>query len=53
MINNINDAHAKDFKNIKQKALSKTVIINNSKINGSVILNSGVKFYTLHKKIAN
>jgi murE/murF fusion protein len=53
VITNINYAHAKNFKNIKQIALAKSEIINNTKINGSVVLNADDNFYTLHKKIAN
>ena len=34
VITNINYAHAKNFKNIKQIALAKSEIINNTKING-------------------
>jgi murE/murF fusion protein len=50
LITNINYAHAKNFKNIKQIALAKSEIINNTKINGSVVLNADDNFYTLHKK---
>src|SRR5210317_1981378 len=53
VITNINYAHAKNFKNIKQIALAKSEMINNIKINGSVVLNADDNFYTLHKKIAN
>ena len=53
VITNINYAHAKNFKNIKQIALAKSEIINNTKINGFIILNADDNFYTLHKKIAN
>src|SRR6056300_654927 len=53
VITNINYAHAKNFDNIKQIALAKSEIINNTKINGAVVLNSDDNFYTLHKKIAN
>ena len=53
VITNINYAHAKNFKNIKQIALAKSEIINNTKINGSVVLNADDNFFTLHKKIAN
>jgi murE/murF fusion protein len=53
VITNINYAHAKNFNNIKQIALAKSEIINNTKINGAVVLNADDNFYTLHKKIAN
>ena len=53
LITNINYAHAKNFKNIKQIALAKSEIINNTKINGFIVLNADDNFYTLHKKIAN
>ncbi|MDA8593654.1 UDP-N-acetylmuramoyl-L-alanyl-D-glutamate--2,6-diaminopimelate ligase [Candidatus Pelagibacter bacterium] len=53
VITNINYAHAKNFKNIKQIALAKSEIINNTKINGFIILNADDNFFTLHKKMAN
>jgi MurE/MurF fusion protein len=53
VITNINYAHAKNFKNLKQIALAKSEIINNTKINGFIILNADDNFYTLHKNIAN
>jgi murE/murF fusion protein len=52
VITNINYAHAKNFKNIKQIALAKSEIINNTKINGVIVLNADDNFYALHKKIA-
>jgi murE/murF fusion protein len=52
VITNVNYAHAKNFKNIKQIALAKSEIINNTKINGVVVLNADDNFYTLHKRIA-
>jgi len=52
VITNINYAHAKNFKNLKQIALAKSEIINNTKDNGFIILNADDKFFTLHKKIA-
>jgi murE/murF fusion protein len=52
VITNINYAHAKNFKNIKQIALTKSEIINNTKINGVVVLNADDNFYNLHKRIA-
>ena len=52
VITNINYAHIKNFQNIKQIALAKSEIINNTKDNGFVILNADDNFYTLHKKIA-
>ncbi|MDC0455127.1 UDP-N-acetylmuramoyl-L-alanyl-D-glutamate--2,6-diaminopimelate ligase [Candidatus Pelagibacter sp.] len=53
VITNINYAHVKNFKNIKQIALAKSEIINNTKINGFIVLNADDNFYTLHKKMAN
>jgi len=53
VITNINYAHAKNFKNLKQIALAKSEIINNTKANGFVILNADDNFFVLHKNIAN
>ena len=52
VITNINYAHAKNFKNIKQIALAKSEIINNIRSNGFVVLNADDSFFELHKKIA-
>ncbi len=52
LITNINYAHAKNFKNIKQIALAKAEIINNILPNGFVVLNADDSFFKLHKKIA-
>ena len=52
VITNINYAHAKNFKNIKQIALAKSEIINNIMPNGFVVLNADDTFFGLHKKIA-
>ena len=52
VITNINYAHAKNFKNIKQIALAKSEIINNVKPHGYVVLNADDNFFQLHKKIA-
>jgi murE/murF fusion protein len=52
VITNINYAHAKNFKNLKQIALAKSEIINNTKDNGFIILNADDNFFILHKKIA-
>ncbi len=52
VITNINYAHAKNFKNIKQIALAKSEIINNIKPNGYAVLNADDSFFGLHKKIA-
>ena len=52
VITNISYAHAKNFKNLKQIALAKSEIINNTKDNGFVVLNADDSFFTLHKKIA-
>ena len=52
VITNVNYAHVKNFKNIKQIALAKSEIINNIRPNGFVILNADDNFFGLHKKIA-
>ena len=52
VITNISYAHAKNFKNLKQIALAKSEIIDNTKDNGFIILNADDIFFTLHKKIA-
>ena len=52
VITNINYAHAKNFKSIKQIALAKSEIIQNTKANGHVVLNADDKFFKLHNKIA-
>jgi murE/murF fusion protein len=53
VITNINYAHAKNFKNLRQIALAKSEIINNTKVNGFIVLNSDDNFFILHKNIAN
>ncbi len=52
VITNINFAHAKNFKNIKQIAIAKSEIIQNTKQGGFVVLNADDNFFNLHKKIA-
>ena len=52
VITNINYAHAKNFKNIKQIALAKSEIINKIKPYGYIVLNADDSFFQLHKKIA-
>jgi murE/murF fusion protein len=52
VITNISYAHIKNFKNLKQIALAKSEIINNTKDNGFIILNADDLFFNLHKKIA-
>ena len=52
VITNINYAHAKNFKNIKQIALAKSEIINNIKPCGYIVLNADDSYFQLHKKIA-
>ncbi len=52
VITNINYAHIKNFKNIKQIALAKSEIIKNIKPYGYVVLNADDNFFQLHKKIA-
>ena len=51
IITNINYAHAKNFQNIKQIALAKSEIINNTKSDGLIVLNADDNFFELHKKI--
>ena len=53
VITNINYAHAKNFKNIKQIALAKSEIIKNIRPNGFIVLNADDSFFRLHKEIAN
>ena len=52
VITNINYAHIKNFKNLKQIAFAKAEIINNTKNNGFIILNADDIFFKLHKKLA-
>jgi len=52
VITNINYAHAKNFKSLKQIALAKSEIINNIRPNGFIVLNADDDFYRLHTKIA-
>jgi MurE/MurF fusion protein len=52
VITNINYAHVKNFRNIKQIALAKSEIIHNTKNNGSIVLNADDHFFNFHKKIA-
>ncbi len=52
VITNINYAHAKNFKSIKQIALAKSEIINNIKPYGYVALNADDSYFQLHKTIA-
>jgi MurE/MurF fusion protein len=52
VITNINYAHAKYFKDIKQIALAKSEIINNIRPNGFIVLNADDNFFKLHQKIA-
>ncbi len=53
VITNINYAHAKNFRNIKQIALAKAEIISNTKPGGFVVLNADDNFFGLHKEIAH
>ncbi len=52
VITNINYAHVKNFKNLKQIALAKSEIINNTKNNGFIVLNADDDFFNFHIKIA-
>ena len=52
IITNINYAHIKNFKNLKQIALAKAEIIDNTKENGFIILNADDIFFPLHKSLA-
>ena len=53
IITNISYAHAKNFKSLKQIALAKSEIIDNTKDNGIIVLNADDAFFSLHKKIAS
>ena len=52
VITNINYAHLKNFKNIKQIALAKAEIIKNTRTNGFIVLNADDNFFKLHQRIA-
>jgi murE/murF fusion protein len=52
VITNISYAHVKNFRNLKQIALAKSEIINNTKDNGFIVLNADDNFFSLHKKLA-
>ena len=52
VITNINYAHIKNFRNIKQIALAKSEIIHNTNPGGFVVLNADDNFFKLHQKIA-
>ncbi len=52
VITNINYAHIKNFKNIKEIALAKSEIISNTRSNGHVVLNADDNFFKLHNMIA-
>jgi MurE/MurF fusion protein len=53
VITNISYAHVKNFKNLKQIALAKSEIINNTKDNGFIVLNADDDFFNFHKKVAS
>ena len=52
VITNVSYAHVKNFKSIRQIAMAKAEIINNTKDNGYIILNADDNFFSMHKKIA-
>ncbi len=52
VITNINYAHAKNFKSIKDIALAKSEIIDNTKSNGCVVLNADDDFFEFLKEKA-
>ena len=52
MITNIGEAHIENFKNIKGIAKAKSEILNNIKMNGSIILNRDDKFFDYFNKKA-
>ncbi len=52
VITNINYAHAKNFKSIKDIALAKSEIIHNTKPKGFVVLNADDSFFKLHRTIS-
>ena len=51
VITNVNFAHAKNFESIKQIAIAKSEIIQNTKQGGFVVLNADDNFFNLHKRI--
>ena len=52
VITNINYAHAKNFNNIREIALAKSEIIQNTKQDGYVVLNADDDFFGMHQKLA-
>jgi len=52
VITNINYAHAKNFKNIKEIALAKSEIIHNTRSKGYIVLNADDHFFDFLQKIA-
>jgi len=52
VITNINYAHIKNFKSIRDIALAKSEIIENTKPKGFIVLNADDNFFKLHKKKA-
>ena len=52
VITNVSYAHAKNFKSIRHIALAKAEIIQNTKYNGTVVLNADDDYFKLHKKIS-
>ncbi len=52
VITNINYAHAKNFKNLKNIALAKAEIIGNTDPNGYIVLNADDNFFKFHRRIA-
>ncbi len=52
VITNINYAHIKNFKNIKQIAHAKGEIIKNTRSNGAIVLNADDNFFKFHRNMA-
>ncbi len=52
VITNVNYAHIKNFKNIKEIALAKSEIIQNTRPNGYIVLNADDYFFSFHQKLA-
>jgi murE/murF fusion protein len=52
IINNISEAHIKNFKSIKDIAKAKAEIINNVQVGGSIILNKDDSFFSFFYNIA-
>ncbi len=52
VITNVNYAHIKNFRNIKEIALAKSEIIQNTKSTGYIVLNADDYFFRFHQELA-